>query len=123
MIWLGIIIGLIIGVPSSILLYKQYLLKESNKIRRRGIISTKFKSGDGLISEITYQIGELEKSSDMSKIFVDKVTSNQNKTNNIISLKMFYNLKHLTWVESSNIKWLDDEVKVNRNEVLCEILN
>jgi hypothetical protein len=124
---IGFIIGLLIGLTPSIYYIIKYNKKQPpvEKYQRRGIYNVTYNvtRGDWKgTTTIQYEIGELECTTDMSKIEVISLTSEQSRFNTPDEKKSFTDHINKSWVDSSEIKWIESVVS-ERNKKIEQILN
>jgi hypothetical protein len=124
---IGFIIGLLIGLTPSIYYIIKYNKKKPivEKYQRRGIYNVTYNvtRGDWKgTTTIQYEIGELECTTDMSKIEVISLTSEQSRFNTPDEKKSFTDHINKSWVDSSEIKWIESVVS-ERNKKIEQILN
>ena len=124
---IGFIIGLLIGLTPSIYYIIKYNKKQPpvEKYQRRGIYNVTYNvtRGDWKgTTTIQYEIGELECTTDMSKIEVISLTSEQSRFNTPDEKKSFTEHINKSWVDSSEIKWIESVVS-ERNKKIEQILN
>lgn len=120
---IGFIIGLILGlIPSA-----YYFIRSKpsvDKYQRRGIYdvtySAKRYNYQGEVN-IQYEIGEIECTTDMSKIEVISLTANHSRFNTPNEKKSFIDQIDKSWVDSSSIKWIES-VASERNKKIEKIL-
>jgi hypothetical protein len=124
MIWLGILIGLILGVGSTCL----YFLSNSkdNKVKekflRRGIFTNTYTTVGGKSFDVQFELGELEKTSERSKVEVISMTANQSEFNTDLTKKHIGDMVNNTWLKSEGIEWIEDDLAKKRNDKIEEIL-
>jgi hypothetical protein len=124
---IGFIIGLLIGLTPSIYYIIKYNKRKPivEKYQRRGIYNVTYNvtRGDWKgTTTIQYEIGELECTTDMSKIEVISLTSEQSRFNTPDEKKSFTDHINKSWVDSSEIKWIESVVS-ERNKKIEQILN
>lgn len=124
---IGFIIGLLIGLTPSIYYIIKYNKKQPpvEKYQRRGIYNVTYNvtRGDWKgTTTIQYEIGELECTTDMSKIEVISLISEQSRFNTPDEKKSFTEHINKSWVDSSEIKWIESVVS-ERNKKIEQILN
>jgi hypothetical protein len=123
MIWLGIFIGLILGVGSTCL----YFLSNSKdkkvkgKFLRRGIWVNNY-TCDGKSFEVQFELGELEKTSIKSKVKVISMVASQSKFNDDDIRKKISDMVDNTWILENKIEWIEDDVATKRNNKIEQIL-
>jgi hypothetical protein len=123
MIWLGIFIGLILGVGSTCL----YFLSNSKdkkvkgKFLRRGIWVNNY-TCDGKSFEVQFELGELEKTSIKSKVKVISMVASQSKFNDDDIRKKISDMVDNTWILENKIEWIEDDLATKRNDKIEQIL-
>ncbi len=127
MIWLGIIIGLILGVGSTSL----YLLSKDKKIEdkflRRGIWTNNYTTVSGKSFNIQFELGELEKTTGVigsvrSKVEIISMIADQSEFNTDLVKKRIGDMVNNTWIKSEAIEWIEDDVAKKRNDKIEQIL-
>lgn len=124
MIWLGILIGLILGVGSTCL----YFLSNSkdkkvkDKFLRRGILTSSYTTVDGRSFSVQFELGELEKTSARSKVEVISMTADQSEFNTDLTKKRIHGMVDNTWIKSEGIEWIEDDLAKKRNDKIEQIL-
>jgi hypothetical protein len=120
---IGFIIGLILGlIPSA-----YYFMRSKptiDKYHRRGIYNLTFDvTRYNFVGEVDFQfeIGELECTTDMSKIEVISVFSNKGRFNSKEEKKIFKNHINHSWVKSNKVNWIIS-VTSERNKKIEKIL-
>ena len=127
MIYLGILIGLIIGLPIGFIKWKKKPVPVVEKYSRRGLFEKSFSVTDALTTrkstvEVVCEIGELESTDKLSKIEVIEIKSNQSEYNTDYNKKRLTDMVDKTWVNSSDITWITTAAD-KRNKKIDEILN
>jgi hypothetical protein len=127
MIYLGILIGLIIGLPIGFIKWKKKPVPIVEKYSRRGLFEKSFSVTDALTTrkstvEVVCEIGELESTDRLSKIEVIEIKSNQSEYNTDYNKKRLTDMVDKTWVISSEITWITTAAD-KRNKKIDEILN
>ena len=125
MIFIGILIGFILGLPIGFIKWKKPAVVE--KYSRRGLLGKEFTVTDGITGkqstvECNFEIGELESTDTLSKVEVIFVQSNQSEYNSEYNKKRLTQMVDKTWVNSKDIKWITTVSQV-RNQKIDEILN
>jgi hypothetical protein len=124
MIWLGILIGLILGVSSTCL----YFLSNSkdkkvkDKFLRRGIWTNTYTTVAGRPFHVQFELGELEKTSTRSKVEIISMTADQSEFNTDLTKKRISEMVNNTWINSEGIEWIEDDLAKKRNDRIEEIL-
>jgi hypothetical protein len=120
MIWLGILIGTILGIGSTFL---YFVSLESNKSQfiKRGIWSNHY-TCDGKSFDVQFELGELEKTSIRSKVKVISMVASQSKFNDDEIRKKISEMVDNTWMLSSKVEWIEDDLSTKRNNKIEEIL-
>jgi len=121
---LGFVTSFGIGIFIGGKLEYSRLLGKSKKIRRRGLITDTYNNSINGNYNVFYQVGEIENSNGMSKVVVFSVKTEVLSINDNVGLiKQFHKAKHNEWVDENSVKWLDNDIRQRRNEVLSEILD
>jgi hypothetical protein len=124
MIWLGIFIGLIIGVGSTSLYFlsnsKGKKVKE--KFLRRGIFTNTYTTVGGTSFDVQFELGELEKTSVRSKVQVISMTADQSEFNTDLTKDRIKGMINNTWLKSEGIEWIEDDLAKKRNDKIEQIL-
>lgn len=124
MIWLGILVGLILGVGSTCLYFlsnsKDKKVKE--KFLRRGIFTNTYTTVDGKSFNVQFELGELEKTSARSKVEIISMTADQSEFNNDLTKKRINDMVNNTWIKSEGIEWIEDDLAKKRNDKIEQIL-
>jgi hypothetical protein len=121
MIWLGILIGLILGVGSTCLYFISKDKSKEIQFTRRGIWSNHY-TCDGKSFEVQFELGELEKTSIKSKVRVISMVASQSKFNDDNIRKKISDMVDNTWVKSDLIEWIEDDLATKRNDKIEQIL-
>jgi hypothetical protein len=127
MIYLGILIGFILGVPIGFIKWKKKPVPIVEKYSRRGLLEKSFSVTDALTTrkstvEVVCEIGELESTDKLSKIEVIEIKSNQSEYNTDYNKKRLIDMVDKAWVISSEITWITTAAD-KRNKKIDEILN
>lgn len=127
MIFLGILIGFILGLPIGFIKWKKKPVPIVEKYSRRGLLEKSFSVTDALTTrkstvEVVCEIGELESTDKLSKIEVIEIKSNQSEYNTDYNKKRLTDMVDKTWVISSEITWITTAAD-KRNKKIDEILN
>ena len=125
MIFLGILIGFILGLPIGFIKWKKKPIVE--KYSRRGLLQKNFSVTDNLTSrkttvDVVYEIGELESTDKLSKIEVIELKADQSEYNTEYNKKRLTEMVDKTWVNVSDITWITTAADT-RNKKIDEILN
>jgi len=125
MIWLGILIGFILGLPIGFIKWKKKPVVE--KYSRRGLLKKNFSVTDNLSNrkssvDVMYEIGELESTDKLSKIEVIDLKSDQSEYNTDYNKKRLTDMVNKTWLGSDEITWITTAADV-RNKKIDKILN
>ncbi len=125
MIFLGILIGFILGLPIGFIKWKKPKVVE--KYIRRGILQKEFSTTDGITGrkskiEVQYEIGELESTDKLSKIEVISFTPANSEYHTDYYKKKLTELIDKSWIESKEVNWITTAADV-RNKKIDEILN
>jgi hypothetical protein len=127
MIFLGILIGFILGLPIGFIKWKKKSEPVVEKYSRRGLLQKNFSITSELTTraksvDVQYEIGELESTDKLSKIEVIEIKSNQSEYNTDYNKKRLTDMVDKTWVISSEITWITTAAD-KRNKKIDEILN
>ena len=127
MIFLGILIGFILGLPIGFIKWKKRSAPIVEKYSRRGLLQKNFSVTDNLTSrkttvDVVYEIGELESTDKLAKIEVIELNSDQSEFNSEYNKKRLTDMVNKTWVSSSDITWITTAADT-RNKKIDEILN
>jgi len=127
MIYLGILIGFILGLPIGFIKWKKKPEPAVEKYSRRGLLEKSFSVTEALTTrkstvEVVCEIGELESTDKLSKIEVIEIKSNQSEYNTDYNKKRLTDMVDKTWVISSEITWITTAAD-KRNKKIDEILN
>jgi hypothetical protein len=127
MIYLGILIGFILGVPIGFIKWKKKPVPIVEKYSRRGLLEKSFSVTDALTTrkstvEVVCEIGELESTDKLSKIEVIEIKSNQSEYNTDYNKKRLIDMVDKAWIISSEITWITTAAD-KRNKKIDEILN
>jgi hypothetical protein len=119
MIWLGILIGFILGLPLGI--WVKYSKKSvSEKYIRRGIMTNPY-SSDGVSFDVQFELGELEATSIKSKVNVISAVASKSQFNDDSTKKKLSEMVDNTWIESDRIEWIEN-IAQKRNDKIDQIL-
>lgn len=121
MIWLGILIGLILGVGSTCLYFISKDKSKEIQFARRGIWVNNY-TCDGKSFEVQFELGELEKTSIKSKVRVISMVASQSKFNDDDIRKKISDMVDNTWIKSDLIEWIEDDLATKRNDKIEQIL-
>lgn len=127
MIFVGILIGFILGLPIGFIKWKKKPAPVVEKYSRRGLYQRGFSVTDNLTTkkttvEVMYEIGELESTDKLSKIEVIELKADQSEYNSEYNKKRLTDMVDKTWVNSNDITWITTTAQV-RNKKIDEILN
>ena len=124
MIWIGILVGLILGTGSTSLYFlsssKDKKVKE--KFLRRGIFTNTYTTVGGKSFDVQFELGELEKTSTRSKVEIISLTANQSEFNTDSTKKRISDMINNTWINSDGIEWIEDDLAKKRNDKIEQIL-
>ncbi len=126
MIYLGILIGFILGLPIGFIKWKK---KETvvEKYSRRGLLQKSFSVTDAVTTrktsvDVQYEIGELESTDKLSKVEVIDLKSDQSEYNTEHNKKRLIDMIDKSWISSDDITWITTAAD-KRNKKIDEILN
>lgn len=127
MIYLGILIGFILGLPIGFIKWKKKPVPVVEKYSRRGLLQKSFSVTDNITSrkttvDVVYEIGELESTDKLAKIEVIELKSDQSEYNTDFNKKRLTEMVNKTWVNVSDITWITTAADT-RNKKIDEILN
>lgn len=97
------------------------------KYLRRGIYDHTFEASDssGKSEKISaqFEVGELERTGDKSKIEVIRVTPNQSEYSTEKYKNKMIDLINHTWIVSSSFDWIEDDISEKRNQKIDQLLS
>jgi hypothetical protein len=125
MIYLGILIGLVLGLPIGFIKWKKPVVVE--KYIRRGVLEKEFSVTDGITGKsktihVQYEVGELESTDKLSKVEIISFTPANSEYHTEFYKKKLTELINNSWLESKGINWITTAADV-RNKKIDEILN
>ena len=122
MIVLGIFIGLVIGILSTLLI--GYLISKKPtkmKILRRGIYTNEYvNKSDGSTFSVQFEIGEVERTESKSKVTV--LSTVFSATRYMSDESGIRKMVENSWIKSSEIEWIKKTTQQERNEKINEVL-
>ena len=124
MIWLGILIGLILGLPIGFIKWNKKPVVE--KYLRRGLLHKQYsvtENNTGRVStiECVFEVGELESTDTLSKIEVIDLKPNRSEYNTDYERKRLTTMVDKSWENSKDIRWITTTAD-KRNQKIEEIL-
>jgi len=127
MIYLGILIGFILGLPIGFIKWKKKSTPVVEKYSRRGLLQKNFSVTDNITNrkntvDVQYEIGELESTDKLSKIEVIVLKADQSEYNSEYNKNRLLDMVDKTWVSSDDITWITTAAD-KRNKKIDEILN
>lgn len=127
MIFLGILIGFILGLPIGFIKWKKKSAPVVEKYIRRGLLGKEFSVTDNITGrkstvECNFEIGEIESTDTLSKIEVIFVQSNQSEYNSDLNKKRLTEMVDKTWVNSKDIHWITSAADI-RNKKIEQVLS
>jgi hypothetical protein len=127
MIYLGILIGFILGLPIGFIKWKKKSTPVVEKYSRLGLLHKNFSVTGELTTrtkgvDVQYEIGELESTDKLSKIEVIELKADQSEYNSEYYKKRLLEMVDKTWVSSDDITWITTAAD-KRNKKIDEILN
>jgi hypothetical protein len=131
MIYLGILIGFILGLPIGFIKWKKKSTPVVEKYSRRGLLQKNFSVTDNITIpwetrkttvDVQYEIGELESTDKLSKIEVIELKADQSEYNSEYNKKRLLDMVDKTWVTSDDITWITTAADL-RNKKIDKILN
>lgn len=126
MIFLGILIGFILGLPIGFIKWKKKQPMD-NKYIRRGLMNKEFTVTSKLTGEkntvsVLFEIGELESTDNLSKIEVINLKPNQSEYNSDFEKKRLIDMIDGSWYPSKEITWITTVADV-RNKKIDQVLS
>lgn len=127
MIYLGILIGFILGLPIGFIKWKKKPTPVVEKYTRRGLLQKSFSITDNLTNrkstvDVMYEIGELESTDALSKIEVVELKADQSEYNTEYNKKRLTDMVDKTWVNSNEITWITTAADT-RNKKIDQVLS
>jgi hypothetical protein len=127
MIYLGILIGFILGLPIGFIKWKKKPTQVVEKYSRRGLLQKSFSVTDAVTTrktsvDVQYEIGELESTDKLSKVEVIDLKSDQSEYNTEHNKKRLIDMIDKSWISSDDITWITTAAD-KRNKKIDEILN
>lgn len=127
MIYLGILIGFILGLPIGFIKWKKKPTQVVEKYSRRGLLQKSFSVTDAVTTrktsvDVQYEIGELESTDKLSKVEVIGLKSDQSEYNTEHNKKRLIDMIDKSWISSDDITWITTAADM-RNKKIDEILN
>ena len=121
-LFLGIIIGFILGLPIGFIKWKKKPAIE--KYSRRGLLEKSFSVGmvEKETVDVLFEIGELESTDTLSKIEVINLKPNKSEYNSEYNKKRLTDMVDNSWVNSKDITWITTAADT-RNKKIDQILN
>ncbi len=125
MIFVGILIGFILGLPIGFIKWKKKPVVE--RYSRRGLLVKEYSVTDGSTGrtskiECVFEVGELESTDTLSKVEVVDVKPNQSQYNTDYERKRLTEMVDKSWVPLKDVHWITTAADV-RNRKIDEILN
>lgn len=100
---------------------------ESPKVnKRRGIYNKSFNATEGISKssiDCQYELEEIERTKNKSKVRVLSLKPGGSKYLESNWLKQFKDIINETWIDSSEIDWIEDDLAEKRNQKIDELLN
>ena len=100
---------------------------ESPKVnKRRGIYNKSFSATKGISKssvDCQYELEEIERTKNKSKVKVLSLKPGSSKYLESNWLKQFKDIINETWIDSSEIDWIEDDLAEKRNQKIDELLN
>lgn len=121
---LAMIMGFFLGCGATL-----YFKKTSQKTKylRRGIYDHSFEATDIIGNKtkvgVQFEIGELERTGNKSKIEVITVTPGQTEYSTESYKKKMIDLINHTWIDSASFEWIEDDVTEKRNQKIDQLLS
>jgi hypothetical protein len=73
--------------------------------------------------DVVYEVYEIERSKDKSKIGILEIQVNQSEYSTDSYKEMMKNLYENSWIDSKDVEWLDEAPELVRDEKLNDLLN
>jgi len=100
---------------------------ESSKVnKRRGIHIRSFTVTEGVSKssvDCQYELEEIERTKDKSKVKVLSLKPTESKYLESNWMKQFKDIINETWIDSSQIDWIEEDLVEKRNQKIDELLN
>ena len=72
---------------------------------------------------VQFELGEIEATSTRSKVKVISMVASQSQYNNLTTKIKLKEMVDLTWMNSDDIEWIEDDLAKRRNDKIDKILN
>ena len=122
---LAIIMGFFLGC--GLTLHVKKPKPQKSKYLRRGIYDHTFESTDitgrKTNIDVQFEVGEIERTGNKSKIEVIRLTPNQTEYSTENYKKKMIDLINHTWIVSTSFDWIEDDVTEKRNQKIDELLS
>ena len=121
---LAMIMGFFLGCGATLHFKKT---SQKTKYLRRGIYDHTFEATDVVGNktkvDAQFEIGELERTGNKSKIEVIRLTPNQTEYSTESYKKKMIDLINHTWIESASFEWIEDDMTEKRNQKIDQLLS
>jgi len=121
---LAMIMGFFLGCGFTLYVKR---IPTKKKYLRRGIYDHTFEASNsfGKSEKISaqFEVGELERTGDKSKIEVIRVTPNQSEYSTEKYKNKMIDLINHTWIVSSSFDWIEDDISEKRNQKIDQLLS
>lgn len=122
---LAVIIGFFLGCGAT-LYFRGQKTDSKPKYIRRGIYDHQLELSSAVdtnkIINVQFEVGEIESTKNRSKVEVLNVSPGESKYNTLEWKKKMKDLVSNTWVDSSNIDWIENSLSEERNKKIEQIL-
>lgn len=124
---LSIIIGFFLGCGVTLYFKRTLKTSKKNKYLRRGIYDHTFDatSSSSKVEKVSaqFEVGELERTVNKSKIEVIRVTPNQSEYSTENYKKKMIDLINHSWISSNSFDWIEDDMSEKRNQKIEQLLS
>jgi hypothetical protein len=121
---LSIIMGFFLGCGATLHFKKT---SQKNKYLRRGIYDHTFEAtgfaGNKTKVGVQFEVGELERTENKSKIEVIRVTPDTTEYSTEHYKKKMTDLINHSWIVSTSFDWIEDDVTEKRNQKIDQLLS
>ena len=99
-------------------------IQTKKKYLRRGIYDHTFEISNSFEKiSVQFEVGELERTGDKSKIEVIGVTPNQSEYSTEKYKNKMIDLINHTWIVSSSFDWIEDDISEKRNQKIDQLIS
>lgn len=121
---LAMIMGFFLGCGFTLYVKR---IPTKKKYLRRGIYEHTFEVSNSLGKSekviAQFEVCELERTGDKSKIEVIRVTPNQSEFSTEKYKNKMIDLVNHTWIASSSFDWIEDDISEKRNKKIDQLLS